>query len=599
MGSSQKKKQAQGRPDAPSSRRISVAASASEPAPNGPAVDDYGHRREHRLFTPKKVYNFAKLEPKGYSSHPESVKRRSIIGKKTGLEAAKFTIRETARSRRRHRKDALRKSERYKQMTEEQQQNAMNEIDAVIQREVAASDREAEIAWATKLAEEGETGSVYRGADRLQESVEGSAASTVTPKAPGKSFKAMRHKLLMDEHVRYKQLFWDLSRDPEYRSLNAKKKRVKAQEIEDQLKAERQVNIRALKQQFGIPFRPPRKAGSPDRSSDSRDWSDYHPGDDDELVIPPSNVTTVAESSIQKRPVTVNLPEKTRLHNRGRSSSKKRRFAPIDFEAVPKASQNTAEDQSSDDGTSQRRATRSRTGDNHVHASPGKASQQDGPHQERIRITSTLTEAGARRKAAHLKRKRAASSNSETSEGPSRQTRPAIGAEDSAISPRRSGRSHKTPKLFEDVYDMSKTAHAHATPEMPAQLPQVNPVQDTSDANNAGPATTAITSGTARPPTPKRRARGGASGRKAGGPIIGNRDPLRHAGNTKVTKIFQNLQDYDLPPGRRRITDIETIKRCYQTIDPDSPEAKQPWKLGTHLFKEWLPHLWGRRPGSD
>ncbi|KAF3909272.1 hypothetical protein ABW20_dc0106895 [Dactylellina cionopaga] len=110
--------------------------------------DPYSNPKEHRLFTPRKVYNFGQLNPTGNSAHPESVKRRTIVAKKAGIEAARFTIRETARSRRRHRKDALRKTAKYQAMSMQEQLRAMTEIDENIKREIAASDREAELSWA-------------------------------------------------------------------------------------------------------------------------------------------------------------------------------------------------------------------------------------------------------------------------------------------------------------------------------------------------------------------------------------------------------------------------------------------------------------------
>ncbi|KAJ6256785.1 hypothetical protein Dda_8652 [Drechslerella dactyloides] len=508
-------------------------------ANGGAEEESYGHRREHRHFTPKKVYNFDRLQPSGLSSHPESVKRRAIVGKKTGLDAAKFTIRETARSRRRHRKDALRKTRKYQEMTEAEQHTALTEIDDVIQKEVAASDKEAELAWAAKLSEEGQRpiAVAVADADKPDHKAKGErntpispsrrvshefkdpgscsgrnysisrkplhhpfrphlyridpsahdmsksqavsatsgtaavtsmskeneplapaggaalAASATTngqPSAPGakptKSFRLLRHRLLQDESARFQARLRALRAQPKFQALNKKKREVKIRAIEREIKAERQVNIRALKSQFGIAFCPPRTAASPDQSSDSLDWSEVD-SDEEEAAVPPVNpappkvpttVTTPSAETTQKsaeptpkRSVTVKLPEKTRLHNRGKSSPKKRRFAPIEFEAVEKASQNTADDLS--------RATRSRTADNHVHA-PGKRIMY--PHLFSLGNTTELeastsepkllptrsktvaaesarrkmlTTDGARRKEAHLKRKHQSGSDSDSS----------------------------------------------------------------------------------------------------------------------------------------------------------------------------------------
>jgi len=103
----------------------------------------------------KAVIRFDPLTPSGESQHPAAFKRRRILSRKSGLEAAKFTIRETARSRRRNRKAAIQKTPEWQAYNEDQRAKKMKEIDLRIQQEIASADRLAEQSWIEKCREEG------------------------------------------------------------------------------------------------------------------------------------------------------------------------------------------------------------------------------------------------------------------------------------------------------------------------------------------------------------------------------------------------------------------------------------------------------------
>ncbi|KAK6538666.1 hypothetical protein TWF694_010243 [Orbilia ellipsospora] len=389
--------------------------------------DPYANPKEHRLFTPKKAYNFGKLRPSGSSSHPESVKRRKIVAKKEGIGAAKFTLRETARSRRRHRKVALRNSEEYKNMTIAEQQRAMEEIDKKIQQEIAASDREAERAW--ELLQTGkviETGAVETeegqspvelseeesGAQRLllqdntrdvtkrhnkkssqtaqkrpkhqphltslltitdidtdshfdnipiEREVSGrsrrpnSKKMSSTPKVrpedvakfeemhkndvfSPKEVRSIKKKVEQNALLRYNFLRAQAEKEPGYYALTSKNKKIKLQEVEDTVEAELFTTLNLVYTKAEKPP-PPGQA-----AKDAALWTPRSDGVSATIYDKASSSSNAEskstgaaqQSSAKKRMVETDLPEKTRLHNRSKSSPKKRRLAPLDFEAMDK-----------------------------------------------------------------------------------------------------------------------------------------------------------------------------------------------------------------------------------------------------------------------
>ncbi|KAK6508564.1 hypothetical protein TWF506_010649 [Arthrobotrys conoides] len=69
------------------------------------SADEWENSNPRNRFDPEdEHFNFSPIVPQGTSNHPESVKRRRIIGKKAGLVAALFRLKESGRSRKRHRK---------------------------------------------------------------------------------------------------------------------------------------------------------------------------------------------------------------------------------------------------------------------------------------------------------------------------------------------------------------------------------------------------------------------------------------------------------------------------------------------------------------
>ncbi|KAK6349249.1 hypothetical protein TWF730_010000 [Orbilia blumenaviensis] len=107
-----------------------------------PEAESEGWENEdpsHR-FNPNGPFNFFPQIPKGTSNHPESVKRRKIVGKKCGLAAALFRLKESGRSRKRHRKDAIKRSKEYKDAAKnpELQRKMLAEADKTSARELAA-----------------------------------------------------------------------------------------------------------------------------------------------------------------------------------------------------------------------------------------------------------------------------------------------------------------------------------------------------------------------------------------------------------------------------------------------------------------------------
>ncbi|KAF3909408.1 hypothetical protein AA313_de0201552 [Arthrobotrys entomopaga] len=444
-----KKSAASGSAPAPASASgsavaTSVSASASGPrssksrtnlrtvAPTHLADDSdpYANPKEHRLFTPKKTYNFGRLQPSGTSSHPESVKRRKIVGKKVGIGAAKFTLRETARSRRRHRKVALRSTAEYKRMSIAEQERAMQEIDRKIQLEIAASDREAERDWALHQAreaaaargdaqtEEGqspvELSPVVSSAQQLllrddaeavtkKHNRKSSQATHKRPKnqksstslptiedtdpgsyrdnhsiyqevAPGRSRRPTSKKMSSTQKIeadeiiqlkeryknakfnskqilavknafaenvvkRYNYLRSEAESQPGYHALTSKNKKIKLQEIEDRVEAELADTLAVYYSKAEKPL-PPGQAAKDAALLTPRDggMSPTIHGRASFANMEPKLTGAVKQPSSKRRMVETDLPEKTRLHNRSKSSPKKRRLAPLDFEAMDKVS---------------------------------------------------------------------------------------------------------------------------------------------------------------------------------------------------------------------------------------------------------------------
>ncbi|KAF3918364.1 hypothetical protein ABW21_db0208757 [Orbilia brochopaga] len=502
------------------------------------------------------------------------------------------------------------------------QKAAMDAIDEVIKKEVAASDIQAQLAWNTKLEEEGES---VNDSAQLKESAKassgaskasaagmpnetdpaapagGAAASIQTatsPATPQKSFRAMRQRLLDDETESFCARVRALDNIPAFRSLSKKKKIMRINELKLQVKAERQVNIRALKAQFGIPFRSPRKPGSLNKSSDSGDWSEV--SDYDVMIsIPEPNpptpkkaIAASAESSLNA----ANLPEKTRPHNRGKPAAKRRRFAPIDFEAVPKASQ----DSSSEEVTSPRRSGRSRTSDNHVHASAGANNQSDAT-QHQLHASQNISEAAPR----GVKRPHAdVSADGDSDNGSSLAAdQPADETEDAVTSPRRSGRSHKAPKLFEDIYGNTTSA----PPVTIANLKETTKkfLEDTAALVAANKAANAGAKWSRSPtPSPKRRVRPPSDAMR----YRDSQSPTPSNATDRFDELIElAAQDGDggyyddlesrIPEQEQRITDQEEMNTLYDTVDQDDSEAKQSWKLPTGLFQEFFKTFsWNRRP---
>ncbi|KAF3938775.1 hypothetical protein ABW19_dt0201635 [Dactylella cylindrospora] len=410
--------------------------------------DPYANPAENRLFTPKRVYNFQKLNPAGTSAHPESVKRRSIIAKKSGLDAAKFTIRETARSRRRHRKDALRKTQRYKEMSRDEQQTALNEIDEMIKREIAASDREAEIAWdAMKAHKPSPTQTTFQ---QHPTNTQNYSPSNVDPNiihhqqqllhhqyhhqppsSPQSQLPNHHHQLtgqfppsLDYEHIsgtpstapfiapsaippsdlpalepqvsigspktgfleekaaiegageaKVKNLQALLQKSSQWKVMTTNQKKSNLRDIENRVKKEVVKSIQKAEEKWTAT----EDANEP-TPVEAVVEGEHEPVEDtaiDDTQPESSEDTELAEITIERaqdsqqhtpmkssRDGKDHLPEKTRLHNKSKSSPRKRRMAPIDFEAMEKPSYRATKGEttppSSEQSTeSQRRVTRS------------------------------------------------------------------------------------------------------------------------------------------------------------------------------------------------------------------------------------------------
>ncbi|KAK6512467.1 hypothetical protein TWF481_001353 [Arthrobotrys musiformis] len=111
------------------------------------SADEWENSNPSHRFNPNGPFNFAPQVPHGTSSHPESVKRRRIVGKKAGLDAALFRLKESGRSRKRHRKAAIKKTKAYLEADGAEKARLLAEADETSARELAAKIAACQKAW--------------------------------------------------------------------------------------------------------------------------------------------------------------------------------------------------------------------------------------------------------------------------------------------------------------------------------------------------------------------------------------------------------------------------------------------------------------------
>ncbi|KAK6333104.1 hypothetical protein TWF718_010927 [Orbilia javanica] len=112
-----------------------------------PAPGEWENSNPNHRFNPNGPFNFAPQIPQGTSDHPESVKRRRIVGKKSGLAAALFRLKESGRSRKRHRKTAIKKTKAYLEADDTEKERLLAEADETSARELAAKIAACTNAW--------------------------------------------------------------------------------------------------------------------------------------------------------------------------------------------------------------------------------------------------------------------------------------------------------------------------------------------------------------------------------------------------------------------------------------------------------------------
>ncbi|EWC44697.1 hypothetical protein DRE_06593 [Drechslerella stenobrocha 248] len=763
----------------PPSRRANIKAIAPEQLPDDD--DPYAHRREHRLFTPKKVYNFTKLNPSGRSGHPESIKRRGIVSKKEGLEAAKFTIRETARSRRRHRKDSLRRTQKYQEMTLVQQQQALAEVDKVIQREIEASDKEAETAWAAIQTDQDDVSLTLEQAhaqqllaqstsiqnipqsqdpthyktrraknlpppdnillhnpvstpshhpsharaplhpdvspsqftlprsqapvapmmtmtpDSIQSPLPAASSLQSTAPAPLPPIWVAQKRIEKEAQTRLQTLTTALEQKPDYRALTSKFKKFKLAELQDMVDEEKEKALLALKEEY-FPTSHTSLLGSdePSGDKDSTDGSNAVPDDIDQVEQPPTatettttmknsgattqestkpTAATTTASTNMKRRIDGDFAEKSRHHIKSTSPPKKRRLAPLSLEAVEKAARSVGDKNSefSSDTNIAQPSTRPRTADNHIYPAAGntlsistrRQGQTHNTSDSTSRALPSQTTSHGTQNPQPTSRKRKIPEGDKAPEAPAatRSIRRRIQNDDkddgnaAAEQPagtRRSGRTHRAPKAFEDVYhnapigiktapsQTGKTeAPAAATRGSKAPIPKGKTSVEQSPMRNENPkergaqtrpqATRASSrkptngppasekresrkpairaSSEAAKPGPARQAKQKAS-QPAQRPTIVQ--PQRPAKPTEKAPAHPSVPSAEEPvakkPGflpespdvfevgtpERRVADAAHL--AYLAVGTTQDERKKPWNIfAAHLFQDWMPFKWGKR----
>ncbi|RVD86252.1 uncharacterized protein DFL_004539 [Arthrobotrys flagrans] len=95
---------------------------------NAASAGEWENSNSSHGFNPNGPFNFAPQVPKGESIHPESAKRRKIAGKKVGLAAALFRLKEPGRSRKRHRA-GIKKTKAYLEADATEKERLLAEAD--------------------------------------------------------------------------------------------------------------------------------------------------------------------------------------------------------------------------------------------------------------------------------------------------------------------------------------------------------------------------------------------------------------------------------------------------------------------------------------
>ncbi|KAF3252125.1 hypothetical protein TWF192_004578 [Orbilia oligospora] len=138
---------------APAPAPVSAPAILVQANDETASADDWENPNPSHRFSPYGPFNFSPIIPQGTSSHPESVKRRKIIGKKLGLAAGLFRAKESGRSRKRHRKDAIKKTKAYEKADSAEKERLLAEADKTSARELEATIAACIEAW-NKLSPE-------------------------------------------------------------------------------------------------------------------------------------------------------------------------------------------------------------------------------------------------------------------------------------------------------------------------------------------------------------------------------------------------------------------------------------------------------------
>ncbi|KAK6527158.1 hypothetical protein TWF281_010351 [Arthrobotrys megalospora] len=304
------------------SQPVFVPLTPVEPKPTDvlkDGTDGWENPNPCHRFNPNGPFNFSPQVPKGTSSHPESIKRRKIVGKKAGLAAALFRLKESGRSRKRHRKDALRKKEEFLNASEAEQKRMLAEADKTSKQELAAKIAACTKAW-NELSPEAQRAHMARAADvEAQDPVEASPV----PEAVADARPTIRVRVESVPAPKHSNLVSQILAGP----VN--------QQAQDRALAPVALSTRSRTSGLRLPA----DISDIDQRLVAEATSKNMP-----FVDGLASHKTVAKRSASE----AGLPEKVRPGSRSKlSSPKKKRVGPIEFEAVERASQVRAAGQSS------------------------------------------------------------------------------------------------------------------------------------------------------------------------------------------------------------------------------------------------------------